>query len=209
MRKPLLIIIGLFILLGLAVAPQRFAPPPLPQQLPMPSQEKSPETELLSTPIPQAEDVTARRFQSGGLGLSRQAWEVLHGKQPKRVGEWFQYQGQTYTVSYRQEMVWQLKCAWKQPGLGLEQARMRVRRYLPLDSQYQQTLTATPNTVVDQYFSGGLDQLLTHTIKADSQLRSLPQQRGTYTVTHTLEKERVLVTLFQIEAVPDTPLAIR
>ncbi len=187
-------------LLGLAVVTQRVAPPlpPPPQQPSVPLQENPPEVKLFSDPIPQAEDAIARGFQSGGLGLSRQAWEVLHGKQPKRVGEWFQYQGQTDTVAYRQEMVWQLKHTWKQPGLELAQARVRVRRYLPLDSQYQQTLTSTTDTVVDQYFSRGLEHLLGQTTKADPQPQPLPQQRGTYTVTHTLEKDRVLVTLFQI-----------
>lgn len=208
MRKPLLIITGLFVLLGIIVVTQRLAPPP-PQPLPVPPQEKPPEAELFSDPIPQAENVTAQGFQSGGLGLSRQAWEILHGKQPKRVGEWFQYQGQTYSVSFRQEMVWQLKCTWKQPGIELAQARVRVRRYLPLDGQYQQTLTSTPNTVVDQYFSRGLEQLLTHTAKADPQLQSLPQQRGIYTVTYTLEKERVIVTLLQVETELGNPLATR
>ena len=101
MRKPLLIITGLLVLLGIAVVVRRLTP--------LPPQEQRPEEALLSDPIPPAEDVTTRGFQSGGLGLSRSAWEVLRGK-PQRVGEWFFYQRQTYAVSYQQEVVWQLKC---------------------------------------------------------------------------------------------------
>lgn len=196
MRKPLLIFTVLVALLGIAVVARRLTPIP-PQPLPVPPQEQPSETALFSDPIPQAEDVTTRGFQSGGLGLSRAAWEVLRGK-PQRVGEWFLYQGKTYSVSYQQDIVWHLKCAWKRPGLELAQARARARRYLPLDSRRQHTLTQTPTTIVDQYFSRTLTQILEQTSTADPQTQHSPDLQGTYTVTHTLEKDRVIETLFQI-----------
>jgi hypothetical protein len=195
MRKPLLLIIGLLTLLGIAVGVRRLTPLPS-QLLPIPPQEQQPEEALLSDPIPQVEDVTTRGFQSGGLGLSRSAWQVLRGKQSKRVGEWFLYQGQTYTVSYQQDIVWQLKCTWKRPGFDLVQAR--ARRYLPLDSRRQKTLTSTTETVVEQYFSQTLAQLLAQISKTDPQPQHSLEQQGTYTVTHTLEKDRVLETRFQM-----------
>ena len=197
MRKPLLIIIGLLVLLGIAVVVRRLTPLP-PQPPPVPPQEQQPEEALFSDSIPPAEDVTTRGFQSGGLGLSRSAWEVLHGKQPKRVGEWFLYQESMYSVFYQQHIVWQLKCTWKRPGFDLVQARARARRYLPLDSQRRQTLPSTAATVVEQYFSQTLAQLLAQTSKTDPQPQPSLEQQGTYTVTHTLEKERVIETLFQI-----------
>ena len=196
MRKPMFLITGLLVLLGIAVVVRRFTPLPS-QPLPVPSQEQRPEEALLSDPLPQAEDITTRGFQSGGLGLSRSAWEVLRGK-PQRDGEWFLYQGKIYSVSYQQGIVWQLKCTWKRPGVDLVQTRARARRYLPLDSRHQQTLTSTTETVVEQYFSQALAQLLAQTSKTDPQPQYSLEQRGTYTVTHTLEKDRVIETLFQI-----------
>ena len=197
MRKSLFIIIGLLVLLGLTVRVRRLTTQPAPPR-PAPPQEQPSEKALFSDPIPPAEDVTTRGFQSGGLGLSRTAWEVLHGKQSKRVGEWFLYQGQTYAVAYQQDIVWQLKCTWKQPGLELDQVRARARRYLPLDSQRRQTLTSTAATVVDQYFSQTLAHRLAQTANTDPQLQPSLGQQGIYTVTHTLEKERVIETLVQI-----------
>ena len=188
MRKPLLIIIGLLVLLGLAVAVRRLTPLP-PQPPPVPPEQR-PEEALFSDPIPPAEDVTTRGFQSGGLGLSRSAWEVLHGKQSKRVGEWFLYQEQMYSVFYQQHLVWQLKCTWKRPRFDLVQARDRSRRYLPLDSRHQKTLTSTAEMVVEQYFSQTLAQLLAQTSKTDLHPQPALEQQGTYTVTHTLEKEQ-------------------
>jgi hypothetical protein len=197
MRKPLLIITGLLTLLGITVVVHQLTPLPLPLPA-VPPQEQQPEEPLFSDPILPAEDVTTRGFQSGGLGLSRSAWEVLRGKQPKRVGEWFLYQGQTCAVFYQQGIVWQLKCTWKRPGANLSQVRTRARRYLPLDSRHQYTLTATAETVVEQYFSQTLGQLLAQTAKSNPRLQPSLGQQGTYTVTYTLAKEQVIGTLFQI-----------
>jgi hypothetical protein len=206
MRKPLLIIIGLLAFLGIAVVMHRLTPVPPPPPT-VPSQEQLPEEPLFRDPIPPAEDVTTRGFQSGGLGLSRSAWEVLRGKQPKRDGEWFLYQGQTFAVSYQQDIVWQLKCTWKRPGFDLAQARSRARRYLPLDSQRQHTLAATADTVVEQYFSQTLAQLLVQTAPPGPQPQPSLAQQGTYTVTHTLTKERVIETLVRMgsDVVPPSP----
>ena len=196
MRKPLLSITGLLVLLGLAVVVWRLTPlPSLP--LSPPPQKQPPEEALPSDPLPQTEDITTRGFQSGGLGLSRSAWEVLRGK-PQRDGEWFLYQGKMYSVSYQQNIVWQLKCTWKRPGADLVQTRARARRYLPLDSRRQQTLTSTTETVVEQYFSQTLAQLLAQTSKTAPQPQHSLEQPGTYIVTHRLEKDRVIETLFQI-----------
>jgi len=61
MRKPLLLIIGLLVFLGIAVVVQQLTPLPS-QPLPMPPQEQRPEEALLSDTIPQVEDVTTRGF---------------------------------------------------------------------------------------------------------------------------------------------------
>ncbi len=207
MRKPLLILTGLLMLLGIAVMVHRFSPvPPAPPPPPMPSLEQPPEDPLFLDPIPPAEDMTTRGFQSGGLGLSRAAWEVLRGK-PQRVGERFLYRGQTYSVSYQQGLVWQLKCTWKRPGFALGHARTRSRRYLPLDSQHQTTLTSTAEMIIDQYFSPTLAQRLAQTAKTGPHLQLSLEQQGTYTVTHTLEKERVIATLVRIgsDVAPTAP----
>ena len=187
-------------LLGIATVlvhrwPSPLPPPPPPP--PAPSSEQPLEEPLFLDPIPPAEDVTTRGFQSGGLGLSRTAWEMLRGK-PQQDGEWFLYRGKTFAVSYQQDQVWRLKCVWKQPGLALDQVRAKTRRYLPLDSRLQHTLSATTETVVEQYFSQTLAQLLARTAKTGPQPQPALEQQGMYTVTHTLEKERVIATLVQI-----------
>lgn len=199
MRKPLFIITGLFMLLGVAVMVHRFSPvpPPPPLPPPMPSPEQPPGDPLFLDPIPPAEDMTTRGFQSGGLGLSRAAWEVLRGK-PQQKDTWFLYQGKTFAVFYQQDMVWRLKCTWKQPGLELDKVRAKVRRYLPLDSQRQHTVTTTAETVVEQYFSQTLARLLAQTAKTGPQPQPALEQQGIYTVTHTLGKKRVIATLVQI-----------
>lgn len=123
---------------------------------------------------------------------------MLRGK-PQPAGGWFLYQEHTYAVSYQQDIVWQLKCTWKRPGFDLVQVRARVRRYLPLDSRRRQTLpSANAGTVVEQYFSQTLAQLLAHTAKTAPQIQPSLEPQGTYTVTHTLEKDRVIATFFQI-----------
>jgi hypothetical protein len=198
MRKSLIIVsIGLFTLFGIAVVVHRFTPvpPPPPPPPPVPSSEQPSEEPLFSDPIPPAEDVTTRGFQSGGLGLSRAAWEMLRGK-PQQDGEWFLYRGKTFAVAYQQDQVWRLKCAWKRPGLALDQVRAKTRRYLPLDSRRQHTLSATADTVIEQYFSPTLAQRLTQT--AASGPRPTLAQPGVYTVTHTLEKALVIETLVQV-----------
>jgi hypothetical protein len=52
--------------------------------------------------------------------------------------------------------------------------------------------------VVEQYVSQTLSQLLAHTSQTAPHPQPSLEQQGTYTVTHTLEKERVIETLFQI-----------
>ncbi|NOT56165.1 MAG: hypothetical protein HOP18_16315, partial [Deltaproteobacteria bacterium] len=193
MRKSLIIVsLGLCTLLGIAVGVHRFTPVPPPPPPPVSSSEQPLEEPLFLDPIPPAEDVTTRGFQSGGLGLSRAAWEMLRGK-PQRDGEWFLYRGKTFAVAYQQDQVWRLKCVWKQPGLALDQVRAKTRRYLPLDSRRQHTLSATADTVIEQYVSPTLAQRLTQTVASGS--RPALAQPGVYTVTHTLENALVIETL--------------
>jgi hypothetical protein len=71
-------------------------------------------------------------------------------------------------------------------------------------------LTATAETVVEQYFSQALAQLLAQTSKTDPQPQPSLEQQGTYTVVHTLEKGRVLETRFRMGsdmAPPATPVS--
>ena len=172
MRKPLLIITGLLVLLGIAVVvrPIDAAPPP---PLPVPPQEQQPEEALFSDPIPPAEDVTTAVFNPAASACRARRGKCYVASSRQRVGEWFLYQGQTCAVSYQQDIVWQLKCTWKRPGLDFVQVRTRARRYLPLDSRRQKTLTATAETVVEQYFSQTFAQLLAQTCEIRSAISAL------------------------------------
>ncbi|NOT56514.1 MAG: hypothetical protein HOP18_18095, partial [Deltaproteobacteria bacterium] len=80
-------------------------------------------------------------------------------------------------------------------GLALDQVRAKTRRYLPLDSRRQHTLSATADTVIEQYFSPTLAQRLTQTVASSPRALAQP---GVYTVTHTLENALVIETLVQI-----------
>jgi hypothetical protein len=138
--------------------------------------------------------------RSGGLGLSRTAWELLHGKPDRIVNEIFLYQGKTYKVTYQHDIVWQLEKAWERPGIALAQVRARIRRYVPLDSHYVRTDTVSDDTVVDIYQSNALAQRLAQAPPRDRGTADLREGEpvGTCVAVHYLTQQSVTATLFQI-----------
>src|SRR5262249_13554389 len=142
----------------------------------------------------------ARGFRSGGLGLSRTAWELLHGKPDRVANEIFLYQGKTYKVTYQHDMVWQLERAWERPGITLDQVRARIRRYFPLDSHYIRTDTVSDETIIDIYHSDALARRLAQTPQREPSTAALREGEpvGTCVAVHYLTQQSVMATLFQI-----------
>ena len=113
-------------------------------------------------PPPLASTTRATRPRSAlcGLGLTRTSWEVLHGRPESSGPHAVVYQDNTYKVTYQQELVWQIEKSWGTIAPTPQQARARIRRYLPLDSHLTETLTKSDGLIVDIYRSYMLAQLL-------------------------------------------------
>jgi hypothetical protein len=95
------------------------------------------DAELLKVAALASEETTSGKFRSGGLGLSRTAWEVLHGTPESTGPDLMVYQDKTstYKITYQQNLVWEIEKAWGTTSPVPQQARARIRRYLPLDSR--------------------------------------------------------------------------
>ena len=152
-----------------------------------------------------SEETDIRKFRSGGLGLTRTSWEVLHGK-PEAVGPvTVMYQEKTYTVTYQQDLVWQIEKSWGTTSPTSKEARTRIRRYLPLDSHLAQTITKSDDTLVDVYRSHMLAQLLSPQPAAPPSKKKVKRKRKDLptencVVVHRLEKQKVTSTLLYIGA---------
>lgn len=173
--------------------------PPQPQQ-----REK---TATVDVPSPlefsdeRVQEITTQGFRSGGLGLERTAWEVLHGKAEATDENEASYHKESYHVVYQQGLVWQLAKQWKPPGIPLAQARSRVRRYLPLDVQSIGNVSSSTDLVVDQYQSPTLARQLAPLISAlaDKNKKKTPNAPSHFCVAvHRLEKQYVTETLVHI-----------
>jgi len=150
------------------------------------------------------EETTVGKFRSGGLGLSQSAWEVLHGQPEQPTSTDVLYQGKTYKVTYQQERVWQIEKSWGMTTPTMKEARTRIRRYLPLDSSFAETVMESDGTIIDVYHSRMLAQLLSPqpteptATKAKRRQKDLPAE--TCVVVHWLNKQKVSSTLLHIGA---------
>ena len=157
---------GFLLLLGITVSVIRqptvlslFATSAPPQEQHATEEERA-DAELMTVAALAVEETTVGRFRSGGLGLTRTGWEVLHGKPESPGVETIVYQDNTYKVTYQQNLVWQIEKSWGTTSPVPKQARARIRRYLPLDSRLTETITTSDDMIVDVYQSHMLAQLL-------------------------------------------------
>ena len=183
-----------------------FSSPPQKQDTPT-DEDDSTSVDFLTVSTLALEETTAGKFRSGGLGLSRPAWEILHGQpeQPNTTEILYHlYQGKTYKVTYQQDRVWQIEKLWGTTSLTSKEARARIRRYLPLDSHLTETVTKSDDTIVDVYRSHMLAQLLFPqpvepiATKIKRQQKELPTE--SCVVVHRLDKQKVTFTLLHIGA---------
>jgi hypothetical protein len=181
-----------------------FAPPPQPQKDPAENDESA-SIDFLTVATLAIEETTAGKFRSGGLGLTRSAWEVLRGE-PERPGiTEVLYQGQTYKVTYQHDRVWQIEKSWGTTPPTTREVRARVRRYLPLDSHLAETIAKSEDIVVDVYRSHMLARLLSPqppepATKKKSKRRPKNLPSEPCVVVHRLSKQRVISTLLHIGA---------
>jgi hypothetical protein len=181
-----------------------FSSPPQKQESEA-DEEDSTQVDFLTVAALSSEETDVRKFRSGGLGLTRTSWEVLHGK-PEAVGPvTVVYQEKTYTVMYQQDLVWQIEKSWGTMSPTSREARTRIRRYLPLDSHLAQTLTKSDDTLVDVYRSHMLAQLLSPQPATPPSKKKVKRKRKdlpteSCVVVHRLDKQKVTSTLLHIGA---------
>ena len=168
-------------------------------------EEDSTHVDFLTVAALSSEETDIGKFRSGGLGLTRTSWEVLHGK-PEAVGPvTVVYQEKMYTVMYQQDLVWQIEKSWGTTSPTSKEARTRIRRYLPLDSHLVQTITKSDDTLVDVYRSHMLAQLLSPQPTAPPSKKKVKRKRKDLptedcVVVHRLDKQKVTSTLLYIGA---------
>jgi hypothetical protein len=115
-----------------------------------------PAAHALPTPAPSAE------IDSGGIGLSRSAWEREHGK-GTRAGAVELYENGTYAVAITDGFVTFVERGWEdQGGIAVTDASDAVRALLPADAKLVSTyyLPSTPGgpigLAVERYESASL-----------------------------------------------------
>jgi hypothetical protein len=95
-------------------------------------------------------------FASGGLGLSKEEWEQIHG-QPSKVSIFLEYNDGQLIVGLSNNNIWHLERIWSsQDAVTLEAARDDVRQYLPADAQLTQSIDRGDGRLVDVYTSASL-----------------------------------------------------
>ena len=78
---------------------------------------------------------------SGGIGLSRADWEAAHG--PGDAGQnYVVYEGGTYFVQFRGDVVSFIEYGWQEPGVPLATAEGAVRDFIPSDARLTEAFSA-------------------------------------------------------------------
>ncbi len=176
--------------------------PPQEQEHETTDEEEGSAVDLMTVAALSLEETTTGRFRSGGLGLSRTTWEILHGQPEQPSATETLYQGKTYKVTYRQDLVWQIEKSWGTTNPTPKQARTRIRRYLPLDSRLAETVTNSDGLIVDVYRSYMLAQLLSPQPAAPIAKKTKRRQKDLPTescvVVHRITKQKVIFTLLHI-----------
>jgi hypothetical protein len=96
----------------------------------------------------------ADSFASGGLGVSRSAWEAQHGA-GSAEGGFESYEEKTFVVGYQGDRISHLEFLFN-PAIDLDAARAQGKPLLPADSQLIRTYTTADGRTVDLYRSATL-----------------------------------------------------
>ena len=131
------------------------APAPAAAPAPVPAAPAGvPTLEYLPPPAPVAEP-----FYSGGLGLTQEEWEQLHGLGSADPSGFISYENGTYLVGFQEGKVWHIERPWgPETPLTVEDARAESQNLIPADRQYLQAYSpeGRPDLVVDLYLSPSL-----------------------------------------------------
>ena len=104
--------------------------------------------------------------ESGGIGLTRAAWEDRHG--PGEAGQnYVTYEGGAYYVQFRGDVVSFLEFGWDDPGVAFDAAEAAVLAFLPTDARLVETFYA-PAT------AGGPISFLLHRYDSPALADALP-----------------------------------
>ncbi|MEZ4591847.1 MAG: hypothetical protein R3D55_12005 [Chloroflexota bacterium] len=100
------------------------------------------------------------QIDSGGLGLSRQEWELAHEWLGEGIGSSQNY-ANGYAVYFYSDRVWHLEQEYALDGLLLNEARIFAENLIPADSEFVRTYSpdGIPELTVDLYSSESLAQL--------------------------------------------------
>jgi len=115
---------------------------------------------------------TAADIISGGLGLSKQAWEVKQGKPDAECPgnlPYTCYGAGKYMVSYKDDYIWMFEVyihplpnTGKTQGISVEESRSLAKRFIPMDGQLIKTYKNRSGSIVDLYMSETLKSLESH-----------------------------------------------
>ena len=130
---------------------------PTPTLLPPDTPTNTPTGTPSHTPTPTSTPEPEPFYLSGGLGLSREQWEVFYEEGvPDDV---FGFRYGKYLVAFQADNVWYIECEWSaEDAVSLEDARTEADGLIPVDSQFVGTYSpeGMPELVVDLYMSESL-----------------------------------------------------
>lgn len=94
---------------------------------------------------------------SGGLGLTQEEWERLHGPPLKRGPGYQGYDGGRYAVLFMTGAVHEIERIWPtRVWVSLDEAGRESRRLMPADAQLFEISTPLPLRTVHTYYSQSL-----------------------------------------------------
>lgn len=111
----------------------------------------------------------AAEVVSGGLGLSRNAWETKHGKADSQCPgglPYTCYERGKHWVSYMSNYIWLMEVyvvplpyTSKTRGIGIEESRSLSKQYVPADGRLVKTYRNESGSTIDLYMSESLKSL--------------------------------------------------
>lgn len=144
--------------------------------------------QVAATPTPVlAPPIATPGFISGGLGLSRSAWEAAHGRPGREDAGFVSYEGGKFVVSFRDGRVWRIERVWgDRAPVSADAAQAEGRSLIPSDAALSQRYTASGGRTVDLYRSASLPAQMptaTWTGGEPGDLIVIPRVRDDGTVT--------------------------
>lgn len=94
-------------------------------------------------------------LQSGGLGLSRTEWELLHGRAASQDSGYVYYDDERgrFIINFMASRAAYIKRSYRDSaGVSLDDARSESRKLIPIDSRLLRTYNSSAGTV-DLYFT--------------------------------------------------------